>query len=91
MYWNKQTAIEPICLNKTQDLSDSPTALFQYCIGATPDSTHTIKRVDRVYSVGSDADSVIYPGFALGSPINTKLRRVDKVSAIVTAWRRRAR
>lgn len=85
MYWNKQTAIEPICLNKTQDLSDSPTEVFRYCIGATPDSAHTIKRVDRVYSVGSDADSVIYPGFALGYPINTKLRRVDKVSAIVTA------
>lgn len=57
IYWNKQTGIEPVCVNKLEDLSDSPTSMVKYCIGATPDSAHTIKRVDRVYTVGTDENT----------------------------------
>ena len=80
LYWNKQTAIEPICLNKTEDLSDSYSSVFRYCIGETPDSAHTIKRVDRVYTAGSEGTTEIAPGYAFGSPISTGIRRADKLA-----------
>ena len=81
MYWNKQTGIEPICTNKTEDLSESYSSVFRYCIGATPDSSHSVKRVDRVYTRGSSGTATISPGFSYGSAISTGIRRVDKLKS----------
>ena len=85
MYWNKQTGIEPVCINKTEDLSESPASLVKYCIGATPDSAHAIKRVDRVYMSGSSGSYEILPGFSFGSAINTGIRRSDRLPTTVSA------
>lgn len=77
IYWNKQTKIQPICLNANEDLSDSPTSKVNYCIGATPDAEHAIRRVDRVYTSSSDGSITIPSGFTFGAFYDVKIRRAD--------------
>lgn len=83
IYWNKQTKIQPICLNANEDLSDSPTSKVNYCIGATPDAEHAIRRVDRVYTSSSDGSITIPSGFTFGAFYDVKIRRADGQRAVL--------
>lgn len=77
IYINKHVGIEPVCVNRSQDLSESMSSTFDYCIGASPDPQHTVYGVDRVYTRGSSGSVVIGSGFAFGTNYRIGINRRD--------------